>query len=120
MDNSFLGKLGESYVCKFLVENEYRIIHRNFRFGRFSEIDIIAIKSRRVNFIEVKTRTDFELNEQYKSVSKFKVIKIKRGIAKFLSQNRQFYSYELRLKVAVVLINPYTKKPKVVFYDYIN
>ena len=24
------------------------------------------------------------------------------------------------LKVAVVLINPYTKKPKVVFYDYIN
>ena len=93
MDNSSLGKLGESYACNFLMANGYHIIRKNFRFGRFSEIDIIALKSNIISFIEVKTRTEFELKEHCKSISKFKILKIKRGVAKFLNEKPHYYNY---------------------------
>ena len=38
---SKLGQLGENIACRYLVENNYKIIERNFR-QKWGEIDIIA------------------------------------------------------------------------------
>ena len=37
-----LAKRGEELACKHISKLEYRIIERNFRFGRVGEIDIVA------------------------------------------------------------------------------
>jgi putative endonuclease len=120
MDSNSIGVLGETYVCDLITEHGYKILSRNFRPKNFSEIDIIASKSKSILFIEVKTRTDFELNEQYKSVNESKIRKINRGISIFLRQNPQFYDFSCQIKIAIVLINPYNKAPKVVFYNYLD
>lgn len=52
-----LGKKGEIEAGKFLTENGYKIIERNFR-CRLGEIDIIAREKAFVVFIEVKTRSN--------------------------------------------------------------
>lgn len=53
------GNLAEDKACKFLFDNGYRIIERNF-YSRFGEIDIIASKDEVLHFIEVKSGLDYE------------------------------------------------------------
>ena len=120
MNNTLLGKLGESYARNCLIRQKFRIIARNYRYGRYSEIDIIAQRAKAIYFIEVKTRIEFSLKEHYKSIGHFKINKIRRGISKFLSENRQFHNSELKIMALMVLINPYTRIPRFVFYDYLD
>lgn len=55
-----LGKWGEDMAAQYLAGLGYGIFDRNVRIGGY-EIDIIAIKSDRIIFVEVKTRAnDFE------------------------------------------------------------
>jgi len=53
-----LGNLGESLAGSYLERHHYQILHRNWRWGRYAEVDIIAYLpgERRISFIEVKTR----------------------------------------------------------------
>jgi len=53
------GNLAEDKACKFLDENGFMILQRNF-YSRFGEIDIIASKDEVLHFIEVKSGLDFE------------------------------------------------------------
>ncbi len=52
-----LGKKGEDLAAGHLKEAGYRILFRNWQWGRH-EIDIIAENKEYICFIEVKTRTD--------------------------------------------------------------
>lgn len=49
------GKAGEELAARWLAENGYNILHRNWRFGNW-EIDVIASKGKRLHIVEVKTR----------------------------------------------------------------
>jgi len=53
------GNLAEDKACKFLDENGFMIVERNF-YSRFGEIDIIATKDEALHFIEVKSGLDYE------------------------------------------------------------
>jgi len=53
------GNLAEDKACKFLDENGFMIVERNF-YSRFGEIDIIASKDEVLHFVEVKSGLDFE------------------------------------------------------------
>ncbi|KJD36410.1 hypothetical protein PW52_04380 [Tamlana sedimentorum] len=55
-----LGNKGEQMAVDFLIENNYAILERNYRFNK-AEVDIIAQKEDILAIIEVKTRstTDF-------------------------------------------------------------
>ena len=120
MNNKATGKMGESFVCRHLLNKGYQIVDRNFLINRYSEIDIIAKKSTEIAFIEVKTRTSFKLGEQYKAVTNYKSHKIKRGVSHFLNRYPKYYEFSYKLVVAIVLIDPYSKRFKVVFYDYLH
>lgn len=50
------GKEGEELAAEWLAGNGYSLLHRNWRHGNW-EIDIIAVKEKRLHIIEVKTRT---------------------------------------------------------------
>ncbi|MCB4798023.1 YraN family protein [Neotamlana laminarinivorans] len=51
-----LGKKGEQLAVDFLIENNYQIVERNYRFDK-AEVDIIANKNDVLAIIEVKTRS---------------------------------------------------------------
>ena len=58
-NKNMIGKFGENNVAKYLEENNYEVINRNYR-CRYGEIDIIAIdkETNELVFIEVKARTN--------------------------------------------------------------
>lgn len=49
------GKQGETAAAKYLKQNGYKILERNYR-KTYGEIDIIAQKGENIAFVEVKTR----------------------------------------------------------------
>jgi putative endonuclease len=49
------GISGETIAVKYFAANGYKIMHRNWRHGRW-EVDLIAEKTGILHFIEVKTR----------------------------------------------------------------
>lgn len=55
-----LGVLGEQMAARYLEDNGYMIVERNFRAGKH-EIDILALKDGQLVVVEVKTRSDDEL-----------------------------------------------------------
>jgi len=54
-----LGERGENAAAKFLRNNGYKIIARNYKCG-VGEIDIVARDGKTLVFVEVKTREDDE------------------------------------------------------------
>ena len=68
---SDIGRLGEDLACRFLWRGGFRILERNFE-GPRGEIDIVAEKSGRVRFIEVKTRTSDSLGSPEERVDRQK------------------------------------------------
>ena len=42
MKNSEIGKIGERIAADYLKKSGYKILETNFRYSKFSEIDIIA------------------------------------------------------------------------------
>ena len=52
-----IGKLGEDLACRYLQNQGYKILERNFE-ARQGEIDIIALDKSEIIFIEVKTRSN--------------------------------------------------------------
>ena len=54
-----LGKEGERLASDYLQKNNFSILNKNWRSGKYGEIDIIAsdINTKELVFIEVKTRS---------------------------------------------------------------
>ena len=49
-----IGDIGENIACKFLVKRGFEIIEQNYS-KKWGEIDIIAKKTNKLHFIEVKS-----------------------------------------------------------------
>ena len=49
-----LGNKGEDIAVRYLEDQGYKILKRNFR-SRYGEIDIICSRAKSVVFVEVKT-----------------------------------------------------------------
>ncbi len=70
-----IGNLGEEMAARFLVMQGYQILETNYR-CRSGEIDIIAKKSDRYHFVEVKTRHGNDYGTPAESVTQKKQHKI--------------------------------------------
>jgi len=53
-EKQVIGRIGEDCVCKYLKKIGYRVIDRNY-LKKWGEIDIVAIKDKKIHFIEVKS-----------------------------------------------------------------
>jgi len=67
-----VGRFGEEAALAFITGRGYNVLYKNFRFGRYGEIDIIAKKSGVICFIEVKTRSSAAFGTPAESVSRGK------------------------------------------------
>ena len=74
--NKLKGDFGEDKATKFLKEQKYKIIKRNYK-NKLGEIDIIAKQGGTVVFVEVKTRTDESFGFAAEAVDLKKQRKIK-------------------------------------------
>lgn len=69
MNNSTRGRLGEDIAVEALRKRGYRILIRNYRFGK-AEVDIIAQKDSVLAFVEVKWRSNNLFGDPQNFVSK--------------------------------------------------
>jgi len=57
------GTIGEDKACAYLRTQGFEIVDRNV-YSKFGEIDIIAIKSEVLHFVEVKSAKNYEIAVQ--------------------------------------------------------
>lgn len=93
------GNLAEDKACKFLIENGFTLIERNF-YSRFGEIDIIMSKDDVLHFIEVKSALDYELAIQ--NITPQKLHKFIRTVHVYLKKN----SLDVDFMIDAVIVTP--------------
>lgn len=101
-----LGKEGEEYASKYLQEQGYTIIQRNFECKQ-GEIDIIAKDKEEYVFIEVKTRQNFHYGMPSEAVTEKK--------KKHIWNATKYYLYSHKLENEFIrfdVIEVYKKKNK--------
>lgn len=99
-----IGKLGEDIACKYLENNRYKIIDRNFT-CRQGEIDIVAKDEKRKElvFIEVKTRSNFKYGQPCEAINKEKKKHIYQA-SKYYIYKRKISNIAIRLDVIEIVI----------------
>ena len=75
MSKISLGRKGENIAEKYLVDQGYKILDRNFQ-NRFGEIDIVAEDKDTLVFVEVKTRFSEKFGRAEEAVTAGKIKKI--------------------------------------------
>ena len=99
-----IGKWGENLACKYLEENNYKIIEKNF-LCQLGEIDMIVkdiIKNELV-FIEVKTRSNFKYGNPADAVNKQKQKHMTQAIKYYIYKNH-IQNIPIRIDVIEVYI----------------
>ncbi len=96
-----LGEEGERLAIQFLKENGYKILERNFRFGR-GEIDIIAKDRDAIVFVEVKSRSSSNFGGPEQAVDLRKQRQLSRIALAWLQKNRLFHRVNCRFDVVAI------------------
>lgn len=85
--NKEFGALGEKLAAKYLKENGFKILEKNYK-TKLGEVDIIAHDGGEIAFIEVKTRrADPYLSGRY-AVDQRKQFHIMRAASWYMEQKR--------------------------------
>ena len=103
MSKKNLGKFGEDCAAKFLEDNGYTIIARNFRI-RSAEIDIIAQLGNVIIFVEVKARSNIRHGLPSEAVNFRKQKKIIEAAGVFL-RDENFSDCACRFDVVEVYLS---------------
>ena len=82
------GREGESIAASYLEKKGYEIIKRNFHFGRFGEIDIIARDSDELVFVEVKIAYGDAFGDPASWITPPKIAKVKKAAEGYLFVNK--------------------------------
>ncbi len=96
-----LGRLGEDEAQKYLEEQDYKILEKNFKCSQ-GEIDIIACQGKELVFIEVRTRSSLGFGEPYESINKTKQKKLIR-LAQYYLKYKNIKNCNIRFDVVSVL-----------------
>lgn len=101
------GTRGERLAERYLTQQGYRILYRNFR-ARHAEIDIICIdpaENEEVVFVEVKTRSVSAFGDPLDGVTLQKIDHLKRAAESFLHE-RDIEDAMCRFDVIGIWIRP--------------
>lgn len=74
-----LGARGEKLAGRFLRQNGYKILYRNFRGRRGGEIDLVCRDHDTLVFVEVKTRTREDFGRPIEAVGRAQQKRISLG-----------------------------------------
>jgi putative endonuclease len=112
------GELGEAVVAAWLGERGAKILYRRWRWRR-GEIDLIAIESDTLLFVEVKTRTERNWDaDGLLAITSQKQARLISSAELFLVKHPDFADYPCRFDVAIIRHQP-LDRPIVGTYLYI-
>ena len=123
MDTKNKGSLGERLAVKLLLSKGFEIIDQNVRLGKFSELDIIAIKDKVLHIIEVKTvykcgKVGDNLDFPIYNITPRKVKHLKLGTQMYL-QKRKFQDVDITIDAIACIVDNCHKKSWIKFYPNI-
>ncbi len=90
--NKLKGLLGEIIACKYLANQGYTIVDKNFS-CKFGELDIVAFLEDMFVVVEVKTRKNPDFSLASEAVDYNKIRNIKKSTDYFMHKHRIFDSY---------------------------
>ncbi|HOM05423.1 MAG TPA: YraN family protein [Candidatus Kapabacteria bacterium] len=105
MNNKSKGNKGEEIAVNYLISKGYSIKKRNFHFGRYGEIDIIAEKDNVLIFFEVKSRYNYEkFGDPLFSINAKKQANFRRAAEGYLYLSK-IENKECRFDVLIINLN---------------
>ncbi|WP_461255344.1 YraN family protein [Treponema sp. R80B11-R83G3] len=104
LNTARLGKVGEEKAAAALEAAGMKIINKNYR-SKTGEIDIIALDSETIVFVEVKTWSSLGMEDLQYSIDIKKQNKIIKTAKYFLSENRKYSNMTIRFDVIFVKKN---------------
>jgi putative endonuclease len=104
LHNRDFGSDGERRAAEFLEKNNFSIIARNYRFGKYGEIDIIARKEDLVIFAEVKHRGTERYGGALYSISSRKKKSLKTAARAFISASPDYDRPEITYRFDLISI----------------
>ncbi len=115
-----IGEIGENLAVKFLVKHNFSILDRNYT-KKWGEIDIVAEKSGKIYFIEVKTvtcetREKGSQTDDYRpedNMHSWKLKRMSRTIQTYLVSQRIPEDKEWQVDLIVVFLDLKGKKARI-------
>jgi putative endonuclease len=104
------GDFGEDIAVEYLEKLGYKILKRNFHFGRIGEIDIVAEINDELVFVEVKLRTSSTYGEPIDSITPRKVATLKRVAQGYYHVNS---IRDKACRFDVITVDKRTDEPKI-------
>ena len=95
-----LGKKGEQLAVDFLLENNYEIVERNYRFDK-AEVDIIARKEAVLAIIEVKTRSTIDFGNPQDFVKPKQIQRLVKAVDDYVVENE--LEVEVRFDIIAIV-----------------
>jgi len=106
-----LGNMGENIAVSYLMENNFTVLERNYRFSRLGEIDIVASENEYICFIEVKTRSNTIFGTPSEAVNIKKQNKIKK-ISQIYLKEKGLLNRAQRFDVLEIIMEYNSNKAK--------
>ena len=101
--NIELGRWGEQLAETHLVKSGAQILARNYRSAP-GEIDLIMEDDGELVAVEVKTRTDLDLEQPEEAITPWKLLRMARGLQTYAIHN-DLEDRPMRLDVVAVVLN---------------
>jgi putative endonuclease len=95
-----LGKKGEQLAVDFLIENNYDIVERNYRFDK-AEVDIIAKKDDILAIVEVKTRSSLDFGNPQDFVKPKQIKNLVKAVDEYVTENN--LDVEVRFDIIAIV-----------------
>lgn len=110
------GKEGEDLAEELLRSKEFKIVERNYRFGKTGEMDIIAEDPQTLQlvFVEVKSRKNLEFGDPVLAITKNKMAQLKKVATAYL-YDKEIKEIDCRFDVVTVLFRG-KLKPEIKHY----
>ena len=106
------GDLAEEIAIDYLVQKNFKIVHKNFFAKKLGEIDIVAYQDKVLNFIEVKSGE----GEPIYNITPSKLSKIIRSVDYYL----QKYSIIGAYQIDAVIVKDYSLDNRVELIENIT
>ena len=104
-----VGRMGEDVAAAYLERLGWRIVERNWRFGRVGEVDIIAVEPSSgrgtLVFCEVKAKSGTGFGEPLEAVTRAKLQRLHRLACIWMATHEMGYD-RVRIDVVGVLAPP--------------
>lgn len=97
------GKIGEEIAAGFLIKEGYKVLERNFRCP-LGEIDIVALDSGTLVFVEVKTRSSNSFGLPEEAVNHRKQHQMAK-VAQLYIARKKLFNNPARFDVVAVTIS---------------